>query len=94
MAGMPIVFVLSWYQPGVVMALLGLTLARQMGSVVMQGCVLAYFFAYIIYYYYCLAVPFWLKSVYLIATGLGLLALALVLRIWQAKISAKGAAHA
>lgn len=94
MAGMPIVFVLSWYQPGVVMALLGLALARQMGSVVMQGCVLAYFFAYIIYYYYCLAVPFWLKSVYLIATGLGLLALALVLQIGQAKISAEGAAHA
>ena len=94
MAGMPLVFVLSWYQPGVALALLGLTLARQIGSVVMQGCVLAYFFAYIIFYYYSLAVPFWLKSVYLIATGLGLLALALVLRIWQAKILAEEAAHA
>lgn len=94
LAGMPLVFVLSWYQPGVALAMLGLTLARQLGSAVMQGCVLAYFFAYIIFYYYCLAVPFWLKSIYLIATGIGLLALALVLRIWQVKISAGEAAHA
>ncbi|MGV6997073.1 DUF4401 domain-containing protein [Desulfovibrio sp. QI0430] len=94
MAGMPLVFALSWYLPGAGLALLGLTLARQMGSVVMQGFVLAYFLAYMVFYYYSLAVPFSQKSIYLMATGLGLLALALVLRLWQAKAAAREAAHA
>ena len=94
MAGMPLVFALSWYLPGAGLALLGLTLARRMGSVVMQGFVLAYFLAYMVFYYYSLAVPFSQKSIYLMATGLGLLALALVLRLWQAKAAAREAAHA
>ena len=72
----------------------GLALARQMGSVVMQGFVLAYLFAYMVFYYYSLAVPFSLKSLYLVATGLGLLAVALVLRLWQAKHTAGEASHA
>ena len=94
MASIPLVFVLSWYLPGVGLALLGLALARQMGSVVMQGFVLAYLFAYMGFYYYSLAVPFSLKSLYLVATGLGLLAVALVLRLWQAKQTAGEAGHA
>ncbi|WP_297895505.1 DUF2157 domain-containing protein [uncultured Desulfovibrio sp.] len=94
MAGMPLVFALSWYLPGAGLALLGLTLARRMGSVVMQGFVLAYLFAYMVFYYYSLAVPFSQKSIYLMATGLGLLALALILRLWQAKTAAREAAHA
>lgn len=94
MASIPLVFVLSWYLPGVGLALLGLALARQMGSVVMQGFVLAYLFAYMVFYYYSLAVPFSLKSLYLVATGLGLLAVALVLRLWQAKQTAGEAGHA
>ena len=94
MAGMPLVFALSWYLPGAGLALLGLTLARRMGSVVMQGFVLAYLFAYMVFYYYSLAVPFSQKSIYLMATGLGLLALALILRLWQAKAAAREAAHA
>jgi len=69
-------------------------LARRMGSVVMQGFVLAYLFAYMVFYYYSLAVPFSQKSIYLMATGLGLLALALILRLWQAKTAAREAAHA
>ena len=94
LAGLPLVFALSWYLPGVGLALLGLALARQMGSVVMQGFVLAYLFAYMGFYYYSLAVPFSLKSLYLVATGLGLLAVALVLRLWQAKQTAGEAGHA
>ena len=76
------------------LALLGLALARQMGSVVMQGFVLAYLFAYMVFYYYSLAVPFSLKSLYLVATGLGLLAVALVLRLWQTKQTGGEAGHA
>lgn len=94
MAGVPLVFALSWYLPGVGLALLGLTLARRMGNAVMQGFVLAYLFAYMVFYYYSLAVPFFQKSIYLMATGLGLLALALILRLWQAKATAREAAHA
>lgn len=94
LAAIPLVFALSWYLPGVGLALLGLALARQMGSVVMQGFVLAYLFAYMVFYYYSLAVPFSLKSLYLIATGLGLLAVALVLRLWQAKQTGGEAGHA
>ena len=94
LAGIPPVFVLSWYLPGVGLALLGLTLARQMCNMVMQGFVLAYLFAYMVFYYYTLAVPFFVKSLYLVATGLGLLAVALVLRLWQAKHAAEEAAHA
>ena len=94
MAGMLLVFALSWYLPGAGLALLGLTLARRMGNVVMQGFVLAYLFAYMVFYYYSLAVPFSQKSIYLMATGLGLLALALILRLWQAKAAAREAAHA
>ena len=94
MAAIPLVFALSWYLPGVGLALLGLALARQMGSVVMQGFALAYLAAYMVFYYYSLAVPFSLKSLYLVATGLGLLAVALVLRLWQAKNTAGRAAHA
>ena len=94
MAGMPLVFALSWYLPGAGLALLGLTLARRVGSVVMQGFVLAYLFAYMVFYYYSLAVPFSQKSIYLMATGLGLLTLALILRLWQAKAAAREAAHA
>ena len=94
MAAIPLVVALSWYLPGVGLALLGLALARQMGSVVMQGFVLAYLFAYMVFYYYTLAVPFSLKSLYLVATGLCLLAVALVLRLWQAKHTAGRAAHA
>ena len=80
--------------PRVGLALLGLALARQMGSVVMQGFVLAYLFAYMVFYYYSLAVPFSLKSLYLVATGLGLLAVALVLRLWQTKQTGGEAGHA
>ena len=94
LAVIPLVFALSWYLPGVGLALLGLALARQLGSVVMQGFVLADLFAYMVFYYYSLAVPFSLKSLYLVATGLGLLAVALVLRLWQAKHTAGRAAHA
>ena len=94
MAAIPLVVALSWCLPGVGPALLGLALARQMGSVVMQGFVLAYLFAYMVFYYYTLAVPFSVKSLYLVATGLGLLAVALVLRLWQAKHTAGRAAHA
>ena len=94
MAGMPLVFAVSWYLPGAGLALLGLTLTRRMGSVVMQGFVLAYLFVYIVFYYYSLAVPFSQKSIYLMATGLVLLALALILRLWQAKTAAREAAHA
>ena len=93
-AAIPLVFALSWYLPGVGLAFLGLALARQLGSVVMQGFVLAYLFAYMVFYYYSLAVPFSLKSLYLVATGLGLLAVALVLRLWQAKQTAGEAGHA
>lgn len=94
LAAISLVFALTWYLPGVGLALLGLVLARQMGSVVMQGFVLAYLFAYMVFYYYSLAVPFSLKSLYLVATGLGLLAVALVLRLWQAKHTAGEAGHA
>ena len=94
MASIPLVFALAWYLPGVGLALLGLALARQMGSVVMQGFVLAYLFAYMVFYYYSLAVPFSLKSLYLVATGLGLLAVALVLRLWQTKQTGGEAGHA
>ena len=94
MAAIPLVIALSWYLPGVGLAILGLTLARQMGSVAMQGFVLVYLFAYMVFYYYTLAVPFSVKSLYLVATGLGLLAVALVLRLWQAKHTAGRAAHA
>ena len=94
MASIPLVFALSWYLPGVGLALLGLALARQMGSVVMQGFVLVYLGAYMVFYYYSLAVPLAQKSLYLAATGLGLLAVALVLRLWQAKHRAGEAGHA
>lgn len=94
MAAIPLAFALSWYLPGVGLALLGLALARQMGSVVMQGFVLVYLFAYMVFYYYSLAVPFSLKSLYLVVTGIGLLAVALVLRLWQAKQTAGEAGHA
>ena len=60
----------------------------------MQGFVLVYLFAYMVFYYYTLAVPFSVKALYLVATGLGLLAVALVLRLWQAKHTAGRAAHA
>lgn len=93
-ASILLAFALSWYLPGVGLALLGLALARQMGSVVMQGFVLAYLFAYMVFYYYSLAVPFSLKSLYLVVTGIGLLAVALVLRLWQAKQTAGEAGHA
>ena len=94
LAGLPLVFALSWYLPGVGVALLGLALARQMGSVVMQGFVLAYLLAYMVFYYYSLALPLSQKSLYLMATGIGLLAVALVLRLWQAKYTAGEADHA
>ena len=94
MAGMPLVVALSWYLPGAGLALLGLTLARRLGNAVMQGFVLAYLLAYMVFYYYSLAVPFSQKSIYLMATGLGLLALALILRLWEAKTAAREAAHA
>ena len=94
MASIPLVFALSWYLPGVGLALLGLALSRQMVSVVIQSFVLVYLFADMVFYYYSLAVPFSLKSLYLVATGLGLLAVALVLWLWQAKHTAGEAGHA
>lgn len=94
LAGLPLVFALGWYLPGAALTLLGLMLARQMGSVVMQGFVLVYLGAYMVFYYYSLAVPLAQKSLYLAATGLGLLAVALVLRLWQAKHRAGEAGHA
>ena len=87
MASVPLLFALGWYLPGTALALLGLVMARQMGNAVMQGAVLVYFFAYMIFYYYNLAIPFSTKSTYLVASGLVLLLLALVLRVWQTKSS-------
>ena len=60
----------------------------------MQGFVLTYLLAYMIFYYYTLAVPFAAKALYLTATGIVLLLLALILRTWSAKITAKEAADA
>ena len=87
-------FVLAWHLPGAALALLGLALARQMTNMVMQGFVLTYLLAYMIFYYYTLAVPFAAKALYLTATGIVLLLLALSLRTWSAKITAKEAADA
>lgn len=94
MASVPLLFVLGWYLPGAALALLGLVMARQMGNAVMQGAVLVYFFAYMVFYYYNLAVPFSAKSTYLVASGLVLLLLALVLRVWQTKSSIEEAGRA
>ena len=94
MASVPLIFALGWYLPGAALALLGLVMARQMGNAVMQGSVLAYFFAYMIFYYYNLAMPFSAKSAYLVASGLVLLLLALVLRVWQTKSSIEEAGRA
>ena len=94
MASVPLLFALGWYLPGTALALLGLVMARQMGNAVMQGAVLVYFFAHMIFYYYTLAVPFSTKSTYLVASGLVLLLLALVLRVWQTKSSIEEAGRA
>lgn len=87
-------FALSLYLPGVVLALLGLALARQMGNLVMQGFVLAYLMIYMTFYYYTLNVSFAEKSLYLVMSGIILLLIALILRIWSAKTTKKEAAHA
>lgn len=94
LVGIPLVFALVWYMPGVLLPLLGLVLGRQIGSVVLQGFALVLFGWSMALYYYNLAVPFSQKSLYLVATGLGLLAVALVLRLWQAKHTAGEAGHA
>lgn len=47
-----------------------------------------------IFYYYNLAIPFSTKSTYLVASGLVLLLLALVLRVWQTKSSIAEAGRA
>ncbi|MFT4301840.1 MAG: DUF4401 domain-containing protein [Desulfovibrio sp.] len=94
MTGMVIFIVLSRYQPGAALAVFGLVLARQLGNAVMQGFVLAYLLAYMIFYYYNLAVPFSMKSAYLTITGVLLLLLALILHIWKVKISKQEASHA
>ena len=94
MASIPLLFAFGWYLPGAALALLGLVMARQMGNAVMQGAVLVYFFAYMIFYYYNLAIPFSTKSTYLVASGLVLLLLALVLRVWQTKSSIEEAGRA
>lgn len=94
LAGLPLVFALGWYLPGAAVTLLGLLLARQMGSVVMQGFALAYLGVYMVFYYYNLAVPLAQKSLYMVVTGIVLLAVALVLRFWQAKQRAEEAGHA
>ncbi|SCM74849.1 Membrane protein-like protein [uncultured Desulfovibrio sp.] len=94
MASVPLLFALGWYLPGATLALLGLVMARQMGNAVMQGAVLVYFFAYMIFYYYNLAMPFSAKSTYLVTSGLVLLLLALVLRVWQTKSSIEEAGRA
>ncbi|WP_374280860.1 DUF4401 domain-containing protein [Desulfovibrio sp.] len=95
LAGLPLVLALGWYLPGAVITLLGLLLARQMGNAVMQGFALAYLGAYMVFYYYSLAVSLEQKSLYLAATGLGLLTVAFMLRLWQAKLRAGvGADHA
>ena len=60
----------------------------------MQGFALAYLAAYMVFYFYSLALPLSQKSLYLMATGIGLLAVALVLRLWQAKYTAGEAGHA
>lgn len=94
MSSVPLLFVLGWYLPGAALALLGLVMARQMGNAVMQGAVLVYFFAYMVFYYYNFAVPFSAKSTYLVVSGLVLLLFALVLRGWQTKSSIEEAGHA
>ena len=94
LAGLPLVFALGWYLPGAALTLLGLLLARQMGSVVMQGFALAYLGVYMVFYYYNLAVPLAQKSLYMVVTGIVLLAVALVLRFWQAKPRAEEVGHA
>ncbi|MBB5142964.1 DUF4401 domain-containing protein [Desulfovibrio intestinalis] len=94
MIGMVIFIVLSRYQPGATLAVFGLVLARQLGNAVMQGFVLAYLLAYMIFYYYNLAVPFSMKSAYLTITGVLLLLLALILQIWKTKMSKQEASHA
>ena len=95
LAGLPLVLALGWYLPGAAITLLGLLLARQMGNAVMQGFALAYLGAYMVFYYYTLAVSLEQKSLYLAATGLVLLAVAFMLRLWQAKLRAGvGADHA
>ena len=94
LAGLPLVFVLGWYLPGAALTLLGLLLARQMGNAVMQGFALAYLGVYMVFYYYNLAVPLAQKSLYMVVTGIFLLAVALVLRLWQAKLRVVEAGHA
>ena len=94
LAGLPLVFALGWYLPGAAVTLLGLLLARQMGSVVMQGFALAYLGVCMVFYYYNLAVPLAQKSLYMVVTGIVLLAVALVLRLWQAKLRAGEVGHA
>ena len=94
LAGLPLVFALGWYLPGAAVTLLGLLLARQMGSVVMQGFALAYLGVYMVFYYYNLAVPLAQKSLYMVVTGIVLLAVALVLRLWQAKLRVVEVGHA
>ena len=92
--GVGICVVLSLYLPGAALAVFGLVLARQLGNTVMQGFVLAYVLAYMIFYYYNLAVPFSVKSAYLAITGLVLLLIALFLHIWKVKMSKQEASHA
>lgn len=87
-------FVLAWFLPGAALALLGLALARQMANTVMQGFVLAFLLTYMIFYYYTLDVPFAAKSLYLTASGFALLLLALILRIWSAKMTTQEAGRA
>lgn len=94
LACMPLVFVLGWFLPGVALTLLGLLLARQMACATMQGFALAFFGVYLIFYYYSLAVPLAQKSLYLVVTGLVLLAVASMLRLLWARLRAGEAAHA
>ena len=93
LAGLPLELALGWYLPGAAITLLGLLLARQMGNAVMQGFALAYLGAYMVFYYYSLAVPLAQKSLYLAAAGLGLLAVAFMLRLWQGRLRAEEAAQ-
>lgn len=83
---------LGFFLPGVALAAFGLTLARHIGSLVMQGTTGAFLFAYVIYYYYFLGVPLVYKSLLLSATGVVLLALASALgRLYR---NTKEARHA
>ena len=85
---------IGWYLPGVALAAFGLALSRYLGSLVMNGVTCAFLFLYMIYYYYFLGISLMQKSLFLAATGGGLLFLAWALNRFGGWFATQEAAHA